>query len=199
MKSAQTLREHSVEHLLYEIQMLQETAKRLLHDPGLHHDATLKNATVESCVLHARVLTEFLYPDNARRDDVTSYDYVVDQASWVAARETIPAILTLVITRTGKEIAHLTMERRPVDDPEKPWPLPEIIEALHVALKKFMAHAAPDRLDSGVARYIAGLRPPMETVTITRQNSLSTGLATMPFAPDVSTVAAIPPWPGSSV
>jgi hypothetical protein len=50
--------------------MLQETAKRLLHDRWRHRDGTLKNATVESCVLHARVLTEFIYPPHARSEDV---------------------------------------------------------------------------------------------------------------------------------
>jgi hypothetical protein len=166
MKSVERLRQYSVEHLRYEIQMMQETALRLLRNPELRRDPVLKNAVVESCVVHARSLTAFIYPDNACTDDITSDDYVADQAAWAATRgATPPAVLVTLNVRTAKEVAHLTTKRLPADDPAKRWLLQEIIEDLHVLLKKFVTHAAPDRLDPAVAQFIAGLEPPMETMT----------------------------------
>jgi hypothetical protein len=194
------LREDSREHLRYEIQMMQDTLQRLLHDAGLHKDTVLKNAMVESCVVHARSLTGFIFPDDARTDDITSDDYVAEKlADWMAARGTIPSILVDAKIRTAKEIVHLTTKRLGADDPAKEWPLQEVVAALHVLLKKFVTHAAPDRLDREVAHFIAGLRPPIETATIKVYNPDSTGLATKTsFSTDVRTVAPIPPWPRPS-
>jgi hypothetical protein len=200
MKTVEELREYSVEHLRYEIWMMQETAQRLLHSLPLHDDAVLKNAAVESCVVHARSLTKFIFPGgDARSDDITSDDYVADQKAWAAARGEIPGILRTANTRTNKEVAHLTTQRRSDGDPRKSWPLVEIIEALHVLLKRFVDRTAGDRLDPSVARFISRLRPPMETPTTTIYNPGSTGLETkLKFPTDVSTTAPVLPWPRSS-
>src|SRR5712691_10304014 len=121
-KSPEKLREYSLEHLRYEIQMLQETAQRLLHSDALHIDAVLKNAVVESCLVHARALGSFIYPpDDKRDDDVTSDDYATDPSTWASARGTKPPILKTLSFRTGKEIAHLTTKRLDDDDPAKRW------------------------------------------------------------------------------
>jgi len=191
-KSIEKLRADSVEHLRYEIWMMQETTQRLLHDNPLHGDAVLKNAVVESCIVHARSLTGFIFPNDAHSDDITSDDYVRDAAAWAAGRGAMPAILVTLNIRTAKEIAHLTTKRLAADDPAKQWPLQEIVAALHVLLKLFTSHAAPDRLDAEVSRFIAGLRPPIETVTYNIYNSLSTGLETkLKFPTDVGTTAPI--------
>jgi hypothetical protein len=193
-KSVEKLRADSVEHLQYEIRMMQETARRLLHDRPLHDDVVLKNAVVESCVVHARSLTGFIYPDDAHTDDITSDDYVVDKkAAWAAARGTIPPILVMVKVRTAKEIAHLTTQRRGDDDPAKSWPLVEIIEALHGLLKRFVDYAVTGRLDPSVTAFIKGLQSPMASTVIGVYNSLSTGLTTatkpLRFRTDVGTVS----------
>ncbi len=198
-KSPEKLREDSLEHLRYEIQMLQETAQRLLRDDKLHTDAVLKNAMVESCIVHARSLFGFIFPENAHTDDITSDDYVRDKGAWSTARGDEPVVLKTLNIRTAKEIAHLTTKRRVDGDPSKSWPLQEIIEALHVLLKKFNAHAAPDRLHPDVSRFIAGLRPPIETAPSAVYNLLSTELETkLKFPTDVSTTVPMMGWPKSS-
>jgi hypothetical protein len=198
-KSVEKLRADSVEHLRYEIWMMQETTQRLRHGNALHKDAVLKNAVVESCIVHARSLTAFIYPDNAHTDDITSDDYVTDKPTWAKARGAIPPILVTLNIRTSKEIAHLTTKRLGADDPRKPWPLQEIVATLHALLKQFGAHAASDRLDPEVSRFIAGLRPPIETATSAVYNPLSTEVETkLKFPTDVSTTAPLIRWPKSS-
>jgi hypothetical protein len=54
--------------------MMQETTQRLLHDNALHADPVLKNSVVESCIVHARSLIGFIFPKDARADDITSDD-----------------------------------------------------------------------------------------------------------------------------
>src|SRR5437870_2049998 len=94
-KTVEKLRADSVEHLYYEIWMMQETAQRLLQVRPLHEDAVLKNAMVEACVVHARSLVKFIYGTEARADDIVSEDYVSDRAAWVAARGAVPPILVV--------------------------------------------------------------------------------------------------------
>ena len=198
-KSVEKLRADSIEHLRYEILMMQETTQRLLHDNALHSDTVLKNAVVESCIVHARSLTGFIFSKDARADDITSDDYVLDQAAWADARGATPPILVELNIRTAKEIVHLTTKRRTADDPGRRWPLQELVETLHGLLKKFSALAAPDRLDPEVSRFIASLRPPIETATSAVYNPLSTELETkLKFPTDVSTTVPMMGWPKPS-
>jgi len=91
----------SAEHLHDEIWMLQQTARRLLHDGVLHTDRALKNAAVESFTIHARGLTEFLYPQDEKRrriTDVIAHDFVADRTGWISARGAIPEALHDVLT-----------------------------------------------------------------------------------------------------
>jgi hypothetical protein len=174
------LQAYSVKHLYYEVWMLQETAKRLLHDMTIHQDRVMKNAMVESCCIHARALSAFLYPERfARRDgDVTAEAYVLNMATWLDERGEMPDILVIVKDRTGKEIAHLTTDRKEYDDPDKEWPLDEIVAALRAQLKSFIGHAAPVKLSEFVVGYIAGLQRPMEQSRIVIHEVGSTGLIT---------------------
>ena len=134
------LRAYSVKHAYYELWMLGETATRLRQDDAIHRDRVVKNAMMESCCIHARALAAFLYPERfARRDgDVTSETYELDLGTWRRERGEMPEILIVVKDRTGREIAHLTTDQKEYDDPDKEWPLPEILDALQAALKVFI-------------------------------------------------------------
>jgi hypothetical protein len=179
-KTPERLLADSDEHLRYEIGMLQDTLQRLLHDNALHSDTVLKNAVVESCIVHARSLTKFIFGEDARTDDITSDDYITDQAGWTATRGTPPPILVELNIRSAKEIVHLTTKRLAGGDPRRRWPLQDIVETLHDLLRKFDAHAARDRLHPAVSQLIAGLRPPIEAVAYRIHNPLSTELETKP-------------------
>jgi hypothetical protein len=190
----QLLTKHSGD-LEYELWMLRQTALRLRDDSALHCDRVVKNAVIEAFTTHARALTEFLFPEREKRrrdTDIIAQDCVVDPARWITARGAIPTILGEVITRSGKEIAHLTTERRASGDPSKEWPLLDIVEALRTPLETFAAHAAPSRLHPDVSVAIRELQLPMTTPQpVVVYNSTSTGILTSPrpgpFFTDVQT------------
>jgi hypothetical protein len=93
------LLDYSREHVCYELQMLYETAARLVNDPKVHDDWVVKNALLEAFTIHARVMATFLFPDviQPRADDVTALHYVREPSAWAAARGPLPAELKTVI------------------------------------------------------------------------------------------------------
>jgi hypothetical protein len=181
------LRSYAMKHLYYELWMLQEAAKRLLHDGNVHRDRVVKNAMVESTCVHARALAAFLYPEKfARRDgDVTAEHYIVDLATWTRERQDMPPILVLVKERAGKEIAHLTSDRKEYDDPDKEWPLQEIVNTIQAKFRLFVKHTPGARLDALIVGYIVGLQPPMEQsrVVVYAVGSTSISTASGPSSP----------------
>ena len=177
------LRDFLLKHLHYELWMLLETARRLLlDDQGVHRDLVVKNAVVESFCIHARALAAFLYPErfNPRTRDVSATDYVTDTGKWQLARGETPEILVVVRERTGKEIAHLTTQRKEYGDPDEKWPTVEIVDALLAASKLFVQHAVPERLASSEVDYIKGLQRPMAKPEVEIYSVGSTEIIRMP-------------------
>jgi hypothetical protein len=156
----QELHDYSADHLSYELTMLYETAMRLKHEKAIDTDLILKNAFIESFTIHARALALFLYFRPKRTGDVTAEEYVKDVAEWKADRGSIAAELQEVIDRTGKEIAHLTMGRRPPGDPQKAWSFERIYMLFFRPLHLFLKHALPARLDVSVVAFISALATP---------------------------------------
>jgi hypothetical protein len=149
---SQFLRDYSADHLHYELSMLYDTADRLA-DAGLDNDPVALNAFVESFAIHARALAAFLYPDPEvkRKTDVKSDHYVRDTAEWEAARgKDVPPLLQEVMTRTAKEIAHLTTERLPANSREKKWTPKKILRVFDNPLRVFVDHSDPQLLDPKV-------------------------------------------------
>jgi hypothetical protein len=153
------LLEYSHEHVSYELSMFYETAARLERDPKVHDDWLVRNALLESFTIHARAMAGFLFPDviKPRPDDVTALHYVRDPAAWPTARGPAPDEVTALIARTGKEIAHLTRMRHPSGAPEKAWTPALVVRAFFSPLRRFLDHAAPERLDIRVTEFIAAL------------------------------------------
>ena len=175
------LRDNSLKHLYYELWMLRETAGRLLHDNRIHRDLVIKNAMVESFCVHARAVAAFLYPEKfASRDgDITATDYVTDSPKWRATRgEQLPEVLLDLKERTGKEIAHLTSDRKEYDDPGKEWPTAQIVDTLLALLKVFVQHVPRERLALFVEGYITGLQSSMAQKQIWIYNVGTTGIIT---------------------
>ena len=125
------------EHVAYEVDMLHGTRQRLRHGVG---DTVVRNAVVESFLVHARSLNAFLAPRpaNARADDVFAEDFV---AGW---RRTGNGLAKTDHDRIGKEIAHLTSVR--VGVVSKYWPIDLTADDLLGDLADFAA-ALPDGID----------------------------------------------------
>jgi hypothetical protein len=153
------LLDYSCEHLYYELLMFYEMPARLEHDPKIRDDWVVRNALLESFLIHARALAAFLFPDvvKPRADDVTALHYVREPAAWLGARGPAPDEVTMLVTRTGKEIAHLTRLRHPSGAPEKAWTPALVVRAFFAPLRRFLEEAVSGRLDISVKAFIAEL------------------------------------------
>lgn len=130
------------QHVTYEFWMLDRVARALAL--GLCGDGPLNNALLESFVMHARVLLEFLFPENPRNDDLVASDYFDSPEDWEKARGKLPPELVRVRKRVGKEVAHLTLARLTVKLEEKPWDFAAIAAVFGALMEKFGKAVNPD-------------------------------------------------------
>jgi hypothetical protein len=110
----------ALEHLYYEIDMLQGTMERL--ETGSTEDRIFHNALVESFTIHARNLMHFLYPTGKKDDsDVLAADFFDDEGYWLKIRLKEPEEFGKSRGRVNKEIAHLTYDRLSITPDRKIW------------------------------------------------------------------------------
>jgi hypothetical protein len=129
----------AMEALLYERSMLHSTARALVSG---HPDPVIHNALVESFVIHARLLIEFLYYDKKKSDDIRPEDWL-DQKEWKEIREEwkktcgeqVNSLLRKTYECANKYLAHLTTTRL---DQKKSWDCPAILEGIEALLTKFL-------------------------------------------------------------
>jgi len=129
-------------HLVYEIQMLNETGKILSTfkaDPASDRDRVVQNTLIESFALHARSLTAFLYAEKPKHDDVIADDFLDDDYAWQRNRPPMHDLLNTVHPRVGKEVAHLTYSRIGITDEQRRWPFVQIAVEINLALREFLA------------------------------------------------------------
>lgn len=113
---------------------------------GLFGPGPATNAFLESFTIHTRALLQFLFPKDAKPDDVLAEDYFENPDDWFQLRGELPEPLTIVNRRVGKEIAHLTYARLDVTPETKGWNIPVIWAALLRVLQAFAKNAPRDRL-----------------------------------------------------
>lgn len=115
---AAKLQNFSEEHLYYEIRMLYEVTLRLITQ---QMNDVLKFALIESFVIHAANLLDFLFNNQQKPEDAIANHYVYDQNKWRIKYSSFRKILQFVISRRNKELAHLSYERLNVDADQKKW------------------------------------------------------------------------------
>ena len=103
-------------HLFYEIDMLIETGRELAS--SMEGQTTiLKNATLESFTLHARVLLDFLYLDKPRRkDDVIASHFLEDSDQWKKVRQLLRDCRRKYQTKRWHYYRHIFLDRRSIDE-----------------------------------------------------------------------------------
>lgn len=133
--SAEMRKQISHEHISYEIQMFDFTARKLGQG---NLDLLENNAMLETFLIHARCLLDFLYPAaTLRPDDVIADDFFDDpQVLHSALPKNLP-MADFLRKRTGKEVAHLTYKRLNIDREQKLWNFTEICQQLGEALAIF--------------------------------------------------------------
>ena len=129
--------------LLYEIDMLDFTAKALLRPSA--GKSRIRNAVIESFAIHARNLIHFLYPGKPERDEVTASKYFMGRVKWEDVRHVISDTLKSARGRADREIAHLTFGRQKVTLAKKGWPVAEIHRDIFAVLSLFLLRV-PDSL-----------------------------------------------------
>ena len=156
------LLEYSKEHLRYEIEMffgvgilLSETAL-----PANDNEAVIRNALVESFVIHLRNLLLFLYPHSHGDNDVISDDFFVDTVKdWKCNRPKITSALEDARTRSHREISHLTAFRRDGRGESKDWPVLQLMQEIKSVLQAFVNNASAARLDSSMKSLVDSIDP----------------------------------------
>lgn len=134
------------DHLHYEIWMFKSLAYGLAS--GISGQGVINNALLESFTIHARILLDFLYAEQPKKDDVIAEDFFDDPKQWLNVRSKKSEKVKFVHKRVGKEIAHLTYARQDVTPETKPWPFIEIANEVNDVFTCFLHLIPLERLGS---------------------------------------------------
>jgi hypothetical protein len=152
------LRSHS-KTLEYEFKMLCAVAHNIA-DGKLTGDWGSNNAHVESFAIHCRNLIFFFYAHDtannagrARPSDILAADYFIQNADWGKACPPISAALTNAKPQADKQVAHITEERRELNQPSGPtasWKICGIVRDVATVTKAFLDHVPQQNIDGNV-------------------------------------------------
>lgn len=132
-------------HLVYEIEMLQAAAFRIIKE----QDTFIQNTLLESFTVHARALHHFFDPQPKRTnkfDDVLAAHFFDNPDDWAKARGTMPKSLDTVYEKVNKQIAHLTYRRTRLAPGENEWPIEDMLEEFMKVAKAFANSASAAKL-----------------------------------------------------
>ena len=139
------------EHVLYEVNMLRATAGLIANDfaagnPWLH------NALLESFLVHARNLIQFLYPERPFKTDVLAKHFFDEPERWDSLGGDLPEGLKSVARRANKLLAHITYDRIEMVGEKKQWDRGEIHDAIIARVDLFASNARPELLGPWVKK-----------------------------------------------
>lgn len=104
----------------------------------------IRNAALESFLLHVRILIEFFYNDNPHKDDIVASHFFSPPGKWKAIRPKQSAILKQTKKRAHKLLAHLTYTRLRQTQETKKWAYMKIAGELEAVLNVFYKHLPDD-------------------------------------------------------
>jgi len=136
---------YSGEHLLYELQYFQLTAKLL----GQRQTDEMRSILTESFVIHLRNLIDFFFTTETKNDDVVATDFC---AGW---NEKISTPLSAAKIRANKELSHLTLGRKNGQHPDKPWDYAGLFREVSDFAKSFAGRASPTKLSPDVPKWLS--------------------------------------------
>jgi len=174
-------------HIAFEVKMLREMASALRGGPV--SPKALRNALVETFLVHYRNLYDFLFPDYPRRtrlrDDVDAGDYVPDPKQWRNHRPEWLRHYAEHRARMNTQLAHLSYKRLRYDT--RSWPDQKMAHRIEAAWLDFIAQLPSERKRwfKSVVEPAAPLAPalPVEaTPALTAQATLE--LTAPPATPD---------------
>lgn len=117
----------------YEVWMLRSLANILAIDN--QGQGVIHNALVESFLIHARLLIEFLYRDTQMKDDdALAKDFFSPATKWQGIRPVKSRLLEETTQAANKHLVHLTYTRL---EEKKQWPCIKIANDIETVLKVF--------------------------------------------------------------
>lgn len=154
------LKQYACEHVHYELWMFLRLGQYLMEAPQPSDDQerVLRNAVIESFVIHLRNLIAFLYSVRVQTKDIIAADYFRDANEWYTKRPPISRELRIARERSHKEIIHLTTERISGTPPQKGWPIPALLREIKALMGLFAALASTERMDPKIQTLI--MQPP---------------------------------------
>lgn len=154
--SDQELQQYAREHIHYELWMFLRLGQYLMEAPQPvgDQDRVIRNAVIESFVIHLRNLIAFLYSVRVQTKDIIAADYFRDADDWYAKRPQISRELRVARERSHKEIIHLTTERISGTPPQKGWPVTALVREIKELMRLFAELASAERVDPAIQRVI---------------------------------------------
>jgi hypothetical protein len=134
----------SYEHLYYEIWMLYRICDILINGVA---DKCIENALLESHIMHARIILDFLYGKVRYDDDARIEDYMDNVSEWQSMLPPKDTLLEQIYQRGHKEIVHLSYKRLEVAPDKKQWEFYKITKAIMQRVNLFLDKANPELLD----------------------------------------------------
>jgi hypothetical protein len=163
------------EHLKYEIEMLTALPERL--QTSVAEDVVIKNALIESFLVHVRNLADFFAKQ--RRTTLYASDFFTDSKRWAelwnendgqwnALKEKIEGIRE----RVHEQVAHLTKERVQAVGSKKYWELNSIIRLVVPWMLTFAENA--DKLSPEMKAFL--LDVPRKTIKVASYGAVATAM-----------------------
>ena len=123
----------------YEVWMLRSLANIL--DIDNKGTGVIHNALVESFLIHARILIEFLYKDQPYQDTVRASQYFTSKSPWKSIQPPKTELLEKTEKDAHKYLAHLTYTRL---QEKKQWPYIKIANDIKAVLQVFYKNLPDD-------------------------------------------------------
>jgi len=154
MRSLGEIRKAS-NHLHYEIAMLSSVAEAIALQK--FQGTNIGNALLESFLIHARLLKDFLYSNNPHEGDVIAEDFFERNEKWISIWPELSSLLNRLKGRVGKEVAHLTYDRINVTPDEILWPVIQIKKEIIQVINMFLRNSPKDKLGSKCRQLVEGM------------------------------------------
>jgi hypothetical protein len=133
------------DHLYYEYWMLKSLAHALASSTS--DPEWLRNAYVESWVVHFRNILDFFYPPSSvSPEDVVAVDYFDNAHDFLSLLPELPPILASGRKRANREIAHLSYKRIGITQEEKEWHFAAVTSELDQLMSSFLRKVAKTKL-----------------------------------------------------
>src|SRR3990172_5474946 len=129
--------------LIYEYWMLKGLTDLLSRDDDLIEIGLLRNAVLDSFLIHARALVDFFYRKPKYETDVVASDYLdgEEKAHWEEHYSEDPDWFEDVRTRIDKGVAHISYDRH-----KDAWDYGLIERGISTAINEFVKRVSTDLL-----------------------------------------------------